>query len=139
MRSYLVDYVKLPKRFVDKDYLREYYGNVQWAVRQIFNAHLGWFDGNPSNLFPLNPNEEAQRVADLAGGKKVLLKRAQDALKSGDYQWAAQLCDYLIALDSAAKAPKLIKADALEAIAANVLSGIGRNYYLSFAQELRTE
>ncbi|MHC4106158.1 MAG: MBL fold metallo-hydrolase, partial [Planctomycetota bacterium] len=59
----LVDYVKLPERFVDKDYLREYYGNMQWAVRQIFNAHLGWFDGNPSNLFPLNPREEALRLA----------------------------------------------------------------------------
>ncbi|NQV35110.1 MAG: MBL fold metallo-hydrolase [Phycisphaeraceae bacterium] len=64
----LVDYVKLPQRFQDKDYLREYYGNVQWAVRQIFNAHLGWFDGNPSSLFPLKPRAEAQHIADLAGG-----------------------------------------------------------------------
>jgi len=35
----LVDYVKLPAQIAEKDYLREYYGNVQWAVRQIFNAH----------------------------------------------------------------------------------------------------
>jgi uncharacterized sulfatase len=122
---------------VDKDYLREYYGNMQWAVRQIFNAHLGWFDGNPSNLFPLNPREEALRLAKLAGGKEALLKRAEDAVKSGDYQWAAQLCDHLIALEPHATTPRLIKADALEAVAVNVLSGIGRNYYLTVAQELR--
>jgi len=133
----LVDYVKLPEHFRNKDYLREYYGNVQWAVRQIFNAHLGWFDGNPSNLFPLNPREEARRVADLAGGWNVLLKKARQALSTGDPQWAAQLCDHMIALDPDAKAPKLIKADALEAIALNVLSGIGRNYYMTVAQELR--
>ena len=98
---------------------------------------MGWFDGNPSTLFPLNPNAEARRVADLAGGAEVLLQKAKQALASGDAQWAAQLSDHLIALDPQAQAPKLIKADALETIAENVLSGIGRNYYLTVAQELR--
>lgn len=37
----LVDYVRLPKRFIEKDYLRAYYGNPAWAVRAIFNAYLG--------------------------------------------------------------------------------------------------
>ena len=133
----LVDYVKLPQRFQGKDYLREYYGNIRWSVRQIFNAHLGWFNGNPSTLFPLNPREEARRMADLAGGTDVLLQKAQQALANGDAQWAAQLSDHLIALDPQAQAPKLVKADALEALAENVLSGIGRNYYLTVAQELR--
>lgn len=133
----LVDYVKLPERFADKDYLREYYGNVQWAVRQIFNAHLGWFDGNPSNLFPLNPQEEALRIVELAGGKEALLSKAKQVLAVKDYQWASQICDHLLALDPDVEAPKLIKAEALEALADNVLSGIGRNYYLTVAQELR--
>ena len=135
----LVDYVKLPPRFQGKDYLREYYGNVQWSVRQIFNAHLGWFDGNPSTLFPLSPKQEAGRLVDLAGGADVLLTKARQALAADDPQWAAQLCDHLLALNPEAKAPKLVKADALEAIAENVLSGIGRNYYLTVAQELRAE
>jgi len=135
----LVGYVKLPERFRNKDHLRPYYGNPEWAVRSIFNGYLGWFDGNPSNLFPLSPREEARRIADLAGGKEALLSKARAALKSRDYQWAAQLCDYLTALDPEAREPKRVKADALEAIAQNVLSGIGRNYYLTVAQELRRE
>ena len=135
----LVDYVKLPTRLAEKDYLREYYGNVEWAVRQIFNAYLGWFDGNPSNLFPLSPKEEAERIADLAGGKDALLAKARDAFARKDYQWTAKICDHLLALDPLAKEPKRIKADAFEGIAENVLSGIGRNYYLTVAQELRQE
>jgi len=135
----LVDYVKLPERFKDKDHLRPYYGHPEWAVRSIFNGYLGWFDGNPSNLFPLSPREEAKRIADLTGGEEALLVKAKTALESQDYQWAAQLCDYLISLSPDAKEPKLVKADALEAIARNVLSGIGRNYYLTVAQELRQE
>ena len=133
----LVNYVKLPPRLADKDYLREYYGNVEWAVRAIFQGYLGWFDGNPTHLFPLSPKEEAQRIANLAGGEAALLEQARKALKDGDAQWAAQLCDYLLALDPAAREPKLIKADALTILAKNLITATGRNYYLTVAQELR--
>jgi uncharacterized sulfatase len=135
----LVNYVKLPAHLSDKDYLREYYGNIQWAVRQIFNAYLGWFDGNPTNLFPLSPQEQSRRIADLAGGRDVLLRRAAKALAEKDYQWAARLSDYLLFLDPKAKEPKLIKADALESMAQDLLTATGRNYYLTIAQELRAE
>ena len=133
----LVGYVKLPERFAERDYLREYYGNIQWSVRQIFNAHLGWFDGNASSLFPLAPQEEAQRMAALAGGRDALLEQARRVLAANDPQWAAQLCDHLIALDPDAAEPKLIKAEALEALAEPLLTATGRNYYLTVAQELR--
>jgi len=133
----LVEYVKLPKRLADKDHLREYYGNMQWGIRSIFTGHLGWFDGNASNLFPLSPAEEARRIAKLAGGADVLLKRAREALADGDAQWAAQLCDHLLALNPKAAEPKRIKADALTALAEKLLTATGRNYYLTVAQELR--
>jgi uncharacterized sulfatase len=135
----LVDYVKLPEHLAEKDYLRPYYGNPAWAVRSIFNAYLGWFDGNPTSLFPLSPWEEARRVAELAGGTDALLAKARQALAERDYQWTAQLCDHLIALDAAASEPKRIKAEALEALGEQLLTATGRNYYLTVAQELREE
>ncbi len=133
----LVHYVKLPKRLAEKDHLKEYYGNVQWAVRAIFNGHLGWFDGNPTSLFSLPPAEEAKRMADLAGGADKLLGKAKVALEAKDYQWAAQLADHLIALNKDDPQPKLIKADALTGLAQNLLTATGRNYYLTVAQQLR--
>lgn len=135
----LVDYVKLPQKYADKDYLREYYGNVEWAVRSAFAGTLGWFDGNPTSLFSLPLKEEAERMAALAGGKNKLKDAASQALESNDYQWTAQLCDHLIALDPSATKPKLIKAKALEGLANNLLTATGRNYYLTCAQELRKE
>jgi len=135
----LVDYVQLPAELAEKDYLREYYGNIEWAVRQIFNAHLGWFDGNPTNLFSLSPKQEAMRMAKLAGGEKQLLQQAQQALSSNDSQWAAQLADHLIALNPDAAEPKLVKAQALEALAEQLLTATGRNYYLTCAQELKQQ
>jgi uncharacterized sulfatase len=133
----LVDYVKLPPKYADKDYLKEYYGNVEWAVRSIFAGTLGWFDGNPTTLFSLPIREEAERMAALAGGKGKLESAAVRALESKDYQWTAQLCDHLIALDPTALNPKLLKAEALEGLAENLLTATGRNYYLTSAQELR--
>ena len=133
----LVASIKLPERFEGKDNLRPYYGHPDWAIRSIFAHYMGWFDGNPVNLFDLTPVDEAREMAALAGGAEKLLAAAQAAHADGRHVWAAKLCDHLIALDPAATQPKLLKADALEAIAQNVLSGIGRNYYLTTALQLR--
>jgi alkyl sulfatase BDS1-like metallo-beta-lactamase superfamily hydrolase len=133
----LVHYVKLPARLAEKDYLREYYGNVEWAVRAIFDGYLGWFDGNPTHLFSLPPAEEAKRMAKLAGGEAALREAAAAALKDGDAQWCAELCDHLLALHPKDQAVRNLKADALEHLAENLLTATGRNYYLTVAQELR--
>jgi uncharacterized sulfatase len=133
----LVEYVQLPPEYAAKDYLREYYGNVEWAVRSIFAGTLGWFDGNPTTLFSLPVKEEAERMAALAGGKEKLEAAAFQSLEKQDYQWAAQLSDFLIVLDPDAGEPKLMKATALEGLAENLLTATGRNYYLTCAQELR--
>ncbi|MCF7847744.1 MAG: MBL fold metallo-hydrolase [Kiritimatiellales bacterium] len=135
----LVDYVKLPAKYAEKDYLKEYYGNVEWAVRSIFAGTLGWFDGNPTTLFSLPVKEEAKRMAALAGGQEKLEQAAFQALEKQDYQWTAQLCDHLIALDPSAAQPKLMKAEALEGLAPHLLTATGRNYYLTCAQELREQ
>ena len=133
----LVETVKLPAKYAEKDYLKEYYGNIEWAVRSIFAGTLGWFDGNPTTLFSLPVKGEAERMAKLAGGKEKLAAAAFQSLEKQDYQWAAQLCDHLIALDPKAKEPKRMKATALEGLAENLLTATGRNYYLTCAQELR--
>ncbi|MEM7797970.1 MAG: alkyl/aryl-sulfatase [Chloroflexota bacterium] len=134
----LVATIELPERFQGKDSLRPYYGHPDWAIRAIFAHYMGWFDGNPVNLFDLTPVEEAQEMAEMAGGAAQLLIKAQQAHADGRHVWAAKLCDHLLALDSTAAPPKRLKADALDAIGETVLSGIGRNYYFTVAQELRT-
>jgi len=133
----LVDYARLPEEYAELDYLREYYGNVEWGVRAIFTGYLGWFDGNPTNLFSLPPAEEAQRMIKLAGGEAAYRKAASDALAEKDAQWCAELCDHLLALDRDDQDVRNLKADALEILAENLLTATGRNYYLTVAQELR--
>jgi len=132
----LVETVTLPEKFANFDYLREYYGNIEWGVRAIFSGYLGWFDGNPSELFPLSDREEAARVADLAGGAEALFAHAKNSLSESP-QWTAQLCDHLLALNHKVGEVKLLKADALEQLGSELLTATGRNYYFTVAKQLR--
>jgi len=68
-----------------------------------------------------------------------LLDSARQSLANGEAQWAAQLCDYLLALDENAADAKLVKADALTVLARDSVNALGRNYYLTVAQQLRME
>ncbi|MGI9241404.1 MAG: alkyl sulfatase dimerization domain-containing protein, partial [Verrucomicrobiales bacterium] len=129
--------VKLPEHLAELDYLGEFYGNIEWGVRAIFTGYLGWFDGNPTHLFSLPPQEEAKRMAALAGGEKALGDAAAQALAEGDAQWCAELCDQLLALHPEDQTIRTMKADALELLAAELITATGRNYYLTVAQELR--
>ncbi|MEZ6150091.1 MAG: alkyl/aryl-sulfatase [Pirellulaceae bacterium] len=133
----LVEHVQLPEDFASKDYLQPFYGHPEWGVRTVFSEYLGWFDGNPSNLFRLSPKAEAERVAKLAGGADKLLESARAALASDDNQWAAQLADHLLAIDAGDNNAKQIKADALTKLASNMVNATARNYYLTVARELR--
>ena len=76
-------------------------------------------------------------MVDLAGGEPALREAAVKALKEGDAQWAAELCDHLLALDPNDVSIRSLKADALEFLAQNLITATGRNYYLTVAQELR--
>ncbi len=133
----LVEYVVLPDKYQDLDYLQPYYGNPEWAVRAIFGGYLGWFDGNATNLFPLSDRAEAERMARVAGGSDALLRWVDTAIKEDDHQWAAQLCDYVLTLEPDNKAAMISKAEALTALADQILTATARNYYLSSAIELR--
>ncbi|TWU46775.1 alkyl/aryl-sulfatase [Rubripirellula reticaptiva] len=133
----LVEYVQLPDDLASKDYLQPFYGHPEWGVRSVFSGYLGWFDGNPSNLFRLSLKPEAERVAKLAGGTDKLLKSARDALASDDNQWAAQLADHLLAINADDKNAKQVKANSLTNLASNMVNATARNYYLTVARELR--
>jgi len=135
----LVQYVQLPDSLASLPYLQEYYGRIDWSVRNIHNGYLGWFDGNATNLGRLTPLQEASRMAQLAGGRTQLFANAKKAFEGDDFQWAAQLADHLIALNPHDADAKLLKADALHELGLRQSNALARNYYLSRALQLRRE
>lgn len=135
----LVDHVKLPENLASKYYLQEFLGTVAWSVRAYFSGTLGWFDGNPSNLFPTPPAGRARRMAEMVGGEDVLFDRLKKAAAGGDHQWTAELADMVILLDVHKKEARELKSKALVALADLQTSAVARNYYLAVAKELMPE
>ena len=135
----LVEYAKLPEHLANHPNLYPYYGRQEWAIRNIFNGYMGWFDGNATTLCPLPVKEEAEKFATAVGGVAKLEKLARTALKDKDYQWCAELSDRLIALSPQNREYKLIKADALNGLADSMETATGRNFYNTSANELRAE
>ncbi|MFZ7101976.1 MAG: alkyl sulfatase dimerization domain-containing protein [Peptococcaceae bacterium] len=135
----LVELVQLPSRLAEKPYLQEYYGTVPWTVRSIYTGYLGWFDGNPCNLFPLSPREEAEQMAELAGGVEKLYRKALQAAAAEKYQWTLQLTDYLLAMGKFVPESQKLKIKSYRSLARQQISAAGRNYYFTCAQELEEE
>jgi uncharacterized sulfatase len=132
----LVAHVKLPPQLAGNPFLQEYYGTVEWSVRAIYSDHLGWFDGNATHLFPLPETERGQKIVTLAGGVAQTLSRGKEALDRGDFRWAAELADSVMAVDGANVEAKRLKAQALTELGERQTSANARNYYLSVAQNL---
>ncbi|QND69403.1 alkyl/aryl-sulfatase (plasmid) [Mesorhizobium loti] len=132
----LVQEVKLPTELANSPYLQEYYGSVAWAVRGIYADYVGWFDGNATSLYPLPPTERARKMLKLAGGPAKMLDRANEAVEAKEFQWAAELVDYVLALDPEHGAAKELKARALTELGERQINATARNYYLTSAQYL---
>jgi len=128
--------VKLPEHLAPKPHLREYYGRVDWSVRAYCVGTMGWFDGNPTSLGTLAPNEEAKRFIDIIGGPDALLEKTQKARDKGDLQWALQLIDRLIFSDEEHANAAVIKAEILKELAGEQINCPARHYYLHYAKEL---
>ena len=131
--------VELPEHLKDQPYLTEYYGSIHHAVRNIYVGLLGWYDGNPTTLNPLQPKIKARKLADLAGGTASLISKMNEALEAKDYQWALELSDHVKWLDDAdiVQARK-VKITALRGLASREYNAPNRNYYLSYANELES-
>lgn len=133
----LVEFVKLPDHLSSSPFLQEYYGTVEWSVRSIFNGYLGWFSGNPTDLFRLSVKERAERFEALAGGRDQLLSKAGEALAAKEYQWALELTDHLLVLDPDAETVKTLRVAALNALGRLQISANARHYYMTRALELQ--
>ena len=133
----LVEVVKFPPHLADyKPWLREYYGTVKHAVREIYVGYLGWFEGDPVALDPTPRVEKARRMVEMMGGRDRVLETAYEAFKKDDPQWAAELTALLVRMDNEDKEARLVKAAAYRKLAYACMNINWRNWYLMSAYEL---
>ena len=114
-----------------------YYGSVSHNVKAIYQRYMGWFDGNPTRLWPHPPAEQAKRYVDALGGLDRVVELAQAAFDAGDFRWAATLLDHAIFTDENHAPSRELLADTLEQLGYGAENGTWRNFFLSGATELR--
>jgi len=133
----LTQYVKLPPHLADAPHLQPLYGKVSWSARAMFCGNLGWFDGDAASLQPLSRREQAQLMADVAGGEDNLAAHAEKALAEGRYQAALQLTGHLVQLAPENRKAKEVRVKALMALGEREENPNARHYYLTEALEIR--
>lgn len=116
---------------------RGYYGTLNHDMKAVYQRYFGWWDGNPANFNPLPPEKSAPKYVALAGGPDKLLAAGREALKAGDYRWAAELLNKLVFAQPDNKEARAALASAYDQMGYQAESGAWRNYYLAGAASLR--
>lgn len=96
--------------------LYEIYGKVDWSVRGIYDGYLGWFDGNPANMYAQPASAILPDLVRLAGGCDALVQQAETYLKAGEYVKILHITDAALTVDPKAKAAWEIRLKALQAL-----------------------
>ena len=90
----IIHTVKVPQDVLDKPYLRPFYDEPEFVVRNIWRLYGGWWDGAASRLKPAPDQHVANEIAQLSGGAEVLMRRALELMNSGDLRLACHLADF---------------------------------------------
>lgn len=131
--------IRLPAHLEAHPWLAEHYGRVLWSVRGIYDGYLGWFDGDPSRLEPLPPDERARRYQAAFAAGKPLGQQTREALAAGEASWAAELGALWVRASPDDAEARAVLADAYAALARGHVNPNAHHWYLTAALELRGE
>ena len=128
--------ISLPALY-DEDYLTsERYGVVEHHLRQIFIGLRGWFDGEESHLFPVEPTERYAKLIGGFGGREAVAQQANAALKANDVRWATELATWLARSEEATDTDRKLLASCLRVIAERTPAANIRNWAITRARHL---
>lgn len=133
----LAETVILPEHLQKSPWLKEFYGKTAWSVKNVFSGYLGFFDGNPTTLLPLERKQRAQKIEKMAGGKSKLLSNITEAIENKEWQWALELTDFYLILYPGDKEVTDYRVEALTELGMAQPNPNARNYYLTSALELK--
>ncbi|KJZ70898.1 hypothetical protein HIM_09691 [Hirsutella minnesotensis 3608] len=133
----IAEEVKLPASLASKTNLQGYYGSVSHNTKAIYDKYLGWFDGNPANLWPLPPVDEAIQLVKCMGGADNVLKLARKYHADRNLRFAASLLNKLVFAEPDNGKAKDELASVYKALGHGAENATWRNIYLTGAYELQ--
>lgn len=132
----------LPEDFAGEWCCHGFYGTYNHDAKAVYQRYMGWYDGNPAHLNRHKPSDRATKYVKAFSESGGLPASAQKALEDKDYEWAAELYDYILNADSTVVSDdQLANAKtgyetALKQMGYRSESPSWRNMYLTAAQEV---
>ena len=69
---------KVPESLQRQWSVRSYHGSVEHNSRAVINRYLGYWDGNPTTLIPLSPEDSAPLYVEMMGGAGNILGKGRE-------------------------------------------------------------
>ena len=128
--------IKMPDYLAEDPHNFESYGELSFQTPAIYYHTVGWYNGDAATIFRPSPQEEAERIIKLIGGRDKVMQEAQAAYDKKEYAWSAQLVNYLYKLDQQDKEVRLFKAKVLRKLAYLSTGANARSHLLTQALAL---
>jgi len=128
--------IEMPDYLEEDPHNFQSYGELSFQTPAIYYYAVGWYDGDAATIFRPSPQEEAERIVQLIGGRDQVLNEAQAAYEKKEYAWAAQLVNYLYKLDEQDEQVRLFKFKVLRQLAYLSTGANARSHLLTQALAL---
>lgn len=129
--------VQLPPPLANEWFNRSYYGTVNHDAKAVYQRYMGWYSGNPAELFPLPPGQAAKKYVEYMGGSAEVIRKARESFRKGEYRWVAQVMNQVVFADPDNREARELEANALEQMGYQAEAATWRNAFLMGAFELR--
>ncbi len=133
----IAEMIEMPPTLDRAWHTHGYYGSVSHNVKAIYQRYLGWFDGNPANLWRHPPEESGRRYVECMGGVDAVVAKARSYVADGDLRFAVQLLDHAVFAEPDHADAKELLATTYEQLGFGAENGTWRNFFLTGAMELR--
>ena len=105
-----------PKSLQQEWYARGYHGSMEHNSRGVINRYLGYWDGNPTTLIPLSPEDSAPLYVEMMGGAENIMAKGKELFDQGKYRHAQEILNKLVYAEPENQAAKDLLADCFEQI-----------------------
>ena len=129
---------KVPESLQKQWSARSYHGSVEHNSRAVINRYLGYWDGNPTTLIPLSPEDSAPLYVEMMGGAEPIMTKGKELFNQGKYRHAQEILNKLVYAEPQNQEAKDLLADVFEQIGFQQESPSVRNSFLAAAYELRS-
>jgi len=129
---------KVPESLQRQWSVRSYHGSVEHNSRAVINRYLGYWDGNPTTLIPLSPEDSAPLYVQMMGGAEKIIAKGKELYDLGKYRHAQEILNKLVYAEPQNQQAKDLLADIFEQIGYQQESPSVRNSFIAAALELRS-